>query len=687
MKKKNQTSSKKNQRKNVVSKKKTTSFQKERFLKDKNTGLFIGRLQIHASGSAHLLAQHQGEADLFIAANNTGTALQGDLVAARLVRPRFPSHRFHRAYPEGEVVKVLERSQAPIVGTFHRNKNFSTVSADDPRFLHHFLIVGETLGAQSGEKVVIVLESWKHRSDQPKAKMIEVLGRASLPEVAILALIRKHQLPTAFPEPALKEAALYGSKLSPKDLVGREDLRKRSVITIDPPDARDFDDAIEVNATKEGWDVSIHIADVAHYVLPKTALDQEAQHRGNSVYLVDRVLPMLPESLSNGLCSLKPHEDRLAFSVFVSIDKKGKPHHVRFARTVIRSSARLTYPQALELLQHPPKNPLAQHVHTAWKCASLLRQRRFEHGALNLDMPEIKVILDKQGVPLKLERIENDISHQLIEEFMLLANELVARHLTHRKQATLYRAHEKPDPEKLKEYRELVISYGMKVGDLTHRQELQRFLNELQGKAFENALKIGLLRSLKRAHYTPEVLGHYGLQKKDYLHFTSPIRRYADLVAHRSLARELGLTKSGPASHDLHKLGDHISNTERTASEAERESIRLKKLDYLEAQQHPKKKRPFKAQVIEANSYGLFVELPDLLISGLVPVASMKEDIYFFDARRARLVGKRTKRSYRAGDILQVVVEKVDRWKQQVDFCLYQHAGGRDRLKAESGRR
>lgn len=672
MKKKNHTFPKKDSQKPrpLTSKNKKDFSNKRPFEKDRNTGLFIGRIQVHASGSAHLIAQKKEEADLFIAADNMGTALHGDLVAARLVRPSGYPHRFRTTRPEGEVVKIVERSQAPMVGTFHCAKNFSTVVADDPRFVHHFLILGETLGAKPGEKVVIVLESWNHRQDQPRAKIIEVLGAATLPEVPMLSIIRKHQLPTAFPQQVLKEAAHYGSKLSIKDLEGREDLRKRSVMTIDPPDARDFDDAIEVVATKDGWDVSIHIADVAHYVLPKTALDEEAQRRGNSVYLVDRVIPMLPESLSNGLCSLRPQEDRLAFSVFATIDGKGKPHRVRFARTVIRSAARLTYPQALELLQHPPKNSIAQQVHTAWKCASLLRKQRFEQGALDLDMPEIKVVLDKQGTPIKLERIENDISHQLIEEFMLLANELVARHLTHQSQATLYRVHEKPDPERLADYRELVASYGIKVGDLTHRKELQQFLHRLQGEAFGDALKIGLLRSLKRARYTPEPLGHYGLQKKDYLHFTSPIRRYADLVTHRSLARQLGWTKSGPSSRDLAVLGDHISNTERTASDAERESIRLKKLDYFEAQQHPKKKKHFKAQVIEASNYGLFVELPEMLISGLVPISTMSDDIYFFDATRSRLVGKRTRRSYCAGDSLQVFVEKVDRWKQQVDFRI-----------------
>lgn len=311
---------------------------------------------------------------------------------------------------------------------------------------------------------------------------------------------------------------------------------------------------------------------------------------------------------------------------------------------------------------------IVEQVHTAWECASLLRRQRFEKGSLELDMPEIKVTLDEKGHPIKLERVENDIAHQLIEEFMLLANELVARHLTQHRQATLYRVHEKPDPEKLQEYRELVTSYGMRVGDLTHRQELQKFLNGLRGKPFSDALKIGLLKSLKRARYAPEPLGHYGLQKKDYAHFTSPIRRYADLITHRALARQLGLTKSGPASRDLSALGDHISTTERVAADAEKESIRLKKLDYFETQQQHRKK--FRAIVIEARNYGLFVELPDVLISGLVPISSIEDDYYLFDAARSRLVGRRTKRVYRAGDSIDVVIAKVDRWKQQVDFCI-----------------
>jgi ribonuclease R len=392
------------------------------------------------------------------------------------------------------------------------------------------------------------------------------------PGVDILAIIRKHQLPTEFPSAVLTQAAGFAGTVCEEDLYGREDLRDRFVLSIDPDDARDFDDAIEVQRSSSGWDVAIHIADVSHYVKPHSALDREAYHRGNSVYLVDRVIPMLPENLSNGLCSLRPNEDRLAFSVFASINRSGIIKNVRFARTIIRSKARLTYREALQILEQSPRDLLGERIHTAWECSSLLRQLRFQHGSLELDMPEVKVRLDREGKVQRLELVENDISHQLIEELMLLANELVARHLKLAKQPLLYRVHEKPDTEKLNEFRELVGTYQVAVGDLTHRRELQKFLHNLQGKPYEHALKIGLLKSLKRARYSPDPLGHYGLQKKDYAHFTSPIRRYADLVVHRALARQLSSNVRGPSSKNLMTVGDHISTTERTAADAEKAS-------------------------------------------------------------------------------------------------------------------
>jgi len=403
-------------------------------------------------------------------------------------------------------------------------------------------------------------------------------------------------------------------------------------------------------------------------VQPKNALDREAYSRGNSVYLADRVIPMLPEALSNGICSLKPREDRLTFSVFAEINHKGKVVSTRFAKTVICSAMRYTYKEAFAILQKPPKDKMAEKVHVAWELSSLLRSNRFAAGSLDLDFPEVKVRLDANGKPTQLERIENDISHQLIEELMLLANEQVARELMRHRQPAIYRVHEKPEPDRIAEFRETAISQGMRCGDLSLRPELQKLLRASVGKPQEYAIKIGLLKSLKRARYAAEPLGHFGLHKSDYTHFTSPIRRYADLVVHRSLERHLGLTKRGPDSTALGNISAHISTTERTAAEAEKESVKLKKMEFFQAHLTHKKGTVFKARILDVRNYGLLVELPDCLLSGLVHVSSLDGDFYMLDTVRRRLVGRRSGKTYQIGDEMDVLVAKVDFSKQQVDF-------------------
>ena len=639
--------------------------------------LFTGRLQIHAGGSGHVLGE-AGAGDLFIAPENLGTALNGDLVVARLIRQARDHGRPRRdGRKEGRILRVVERCGTPIVGTLQKTRNFLHVVADDPRFPRNLYVPSDG-GAKPGDKVVARLDSWENSHVNPEGSVVEVLGPAGAPGVDMLSVIRKHNLPRDFPAEVVAEAERFGSVIRDSDLEGREDLRGRPVITIDPDDARDFDDAIEVTRIRDGWGVAVHIADVSHYVRPGSDLDREARKRGNSVYLADRVLPMLPESLSNGLCSLRPDEDRLAFSVFATVSPDGSVRNVRFARTVIRSSARLTYRQALGHLQSPPKDEVSRRVHEAWECSSVLRKRRFAAGALDLEMPEVKVWLDGEGCPVRLELVENDISHQLIEELMLLSNEQVARYLKRRQRPNVYRIHEKPDPEKLDEYRELAATYGVRAGDLGHRPELQKLLDGLKGKPYAGALRIGLLKSLKRARYAPEPVGHYGLHKSDYSHFTSPIRRYADLLTHRSLAKDLDPREPGPASSELATLCEHISTTERAAADAEKESVRLKKLEYFSrlAEKGDGPAPTFEARVVEARNYGLMVELPESLITGLVPVSSMGDDFYIFDATRSRLVGRNSRRVYRAGDMLRVQVARVDTFKQQIDFRIASERGG-----------
>jgi ribonuclease R len=415
-------------------------------------------------------------------------------------------------------------------------------------------------------------------------------------------------------------------------------------------------------------------------VEPGSPLDREARRRGNSVYLPDRVIPMLPERLSNGVCSLNPGVDRLTHSVFIHFDKHGTAKSARFAHSVIRSAHRLTYKRAYAILTAAPGDQLGERLYLAWELAALLRKRRFEHGALDLDFPEVKVWVDKEGHPVKLERVENDKSHQLIEEFMLAANEAVARELKKRAIPTIYRIHENPDPEKLAEYREFVLGFNYRVGDVTHRAELQRLLAAIRGKPEEQALKVALLKSLKRARYSPQPLGHYGLAKANYLHFTSPIRRYADLVVHRALGRDPAGARGRPArsasaAHhpgmaEIASIAEHISVTERTAADAEVDSIQMKKLEFFQRQLDARNPQIFRATIIDVRNYGLMVELPDALVTGLVHVSSLMDDFYLFDSARRQLIGRRSRKRFSVGDELSVFVVRVDAFKRQVDFAI-----------------
>ncbi len=647
---------------------------KDRYIIPKDADLFTGTIQFHASGTAHVLNETAGQPDLYISGENTFTAMHGDRVVARIdpARPAPPPRRGETAQParlEGRVIRILERVNDTVVGTLQKTKNFFYVVADDPRFIHNLYVPAPTieLHADIGDKVVARLDTWVSRHVNPEGHLVEVLGPPDRPGVDILAIIKKHRLPTQFPPEVLREAEGISPQIDPAEAARREDLRGRFIMTIDPDDAKDFDDAIEVERTENGWRASIHIADVSHYVRPKGVLDREAHARGNSVYLADRVIPMLPEALSNGICSLRPHEDRLTFSVFAEITREGKIHSARFARTIIRSAARLTYREAFAHLQKPAHDEVTRRLHTAWELSSFLRRKRFAHGSLDLDFPEVKVWLDEMGKPVRLEKIENDISHQLIEELMLLANEVVGRELKNRRQPTVYRVHEKPDAEKLVEFREVAAANGLKCGDLSNRPELQRLLAQSKGKPQEYAIKLALLKSLKRARYAPEPLGHFGLNKNDYAHFTSPIRRYADLVVHRSLERLLG-GKQGPESTALGATAEHISATERVAQEAERDSTKLKKLEYFNNQVSKRTGQTFQARILDVRNYGLFVELPEYLLSGLIHVSALEGDFYILDTARGCLTGRRSRRTYRVGDEIEVAVAKVDFFKQQVDF-------------------
>ncbi|MEP6602732.1 MAG: ribonuclease R [Spartobacteria bacterium] len=652
---------------------------KDRYILPSDADLITGTLSIHQSGFGFLNTEKAGSQDLFIAGENTGTAMNGDRVVARVIREAAPGRSKDRHLrAEGRVIRILERAHDTMVGTLQNSRNFFYVVPDDPRLVHN-VYVQAAAKAKIGDKVVVRLEAWESRHVNPEGEIVEVLGRADDPGVDVLSIVRNYHLPTEFPKAVLAEANNIPETVEAKAIVGREDLRSKFIVTIDPDDARDFDDAINVDKIdNQTWELGVHIADVAAYVTPNSALDREARKRGNSVYLPDRVIPMLPERLSNGVCSLKPDVDRLTHSVFIQFDKSGCAKNARFARTVIRSAKRLTYKEAYAILKAPPRDKLGERLHAAWELAALLRRKRFENGSLELDFPEVKVRVDDKGRPIRLERIENDESHQLVEEFMLAANEAVASELKKRNIPTVYRVHEDPDPEKLGEYRELVLSYNYKVGDMSQRREVQRFLASIRGKPEEQALKIGFLKSLKRARYLPQPLGHYGLAKNNYLHFTSPIRRYADLIAHRSLAKWHRHPADDRSKHrleadatgELAALAQHISDTERNAAEAEIEAVKMKKLEFFERQLQERDPQIFAAVIVDVRNYGLLIELPDVVLSGLVHVSSLTDDFYVFDATQRRLLGRQSRKRFSVGDQLRVFVARVDRFKRQIDFAI-----------------
>jgi ribonuclease R len=411
------------------------------------------------------------------------------------------------------------------------------------------------------------------------------------------------------------------------------------------------------------WQLWVHIADVSHYVLPGSALDVEARKRGNSTYLVDRVIPMLPEALSNELCSLKPNVDRLTKCVEFVLSKEGHVVSSKFYAAVIRSQRRFTYKEAFAVIQVPPNNPTEQMLHDAHAMAQKIRRLRFKNGSLDLDFPENKIRLDEHGKVIRIERIENDVSHQLIEEYMLLANEAVADRLMGLNRPSVYRVHESPKEKRLNDYREDVLSHRVPCGNLTHRPEVQKLLTTLGTLPIGPALKIGFLRSLMRARYAVEPLGHYGLAKTKYTHFTSPIRRYADLVVHRSLFDKVEL-QVGIAK----QIADHISTTEKNSSDAERDSKEVKLYAYLRAQLVSKKPQPYAALVTDVRNFGFFVDVPDLGLSGVVPLSAIPDDFYIFDPSTRQLTGRHNRRVIRLGDNVLVQIYKVDSLKKQVDF-------------------
>ena len=656
-----------------------------------------GTLKFHPKGHAFFFPDATDEANLasgldLVALNrvhiprrDTGTALDGDrvLVSIQKPSPKRPFRTRSEIVPDtpdearGKVEKILGRRSGRLVGVFRKKANFGWIECEDKAIDGRIELVGDTT-AQPGQLVVVDLENWNDPHTSPRGRIIEVLGWPGDPGVDIIGVIHRFGLRTSFPDEVLSCARAVPEEPEPSEIARRKDWRDKLVITIDPADAKDHDDAIWVEKKRDGWTLAVHIADVSHYIKPGSPMDKEAIERGNSTYLVDRVLPMLPVELSNGICSLKPDVDRLTKCALLEISVTGEVTKASFIDAVIHSRAKLSYEQAQAILDDKPapdgsEPQLVPMVREAWKLASVMRRRRFENGALDLEMPEIKIRLDDQGRACAAEPVIHTESHQLVEECMLAANDAVAKVLRERMKPAVYRIHEDPDPSRLMDYTETAKLHGYRPGDLTNRAHIQRLLDESKGSPEEHIIKLGLLKSLKRAAYSADPVGHYGLAKGDYCHFTSPIRRYADLIVHRALQP---LLVNPPQKHDrtpsqadLREISRHISDTERTSAEAEGETKQIKLFEYLQRVAEMHDPHEFDGLITDVRPMGLMVEIPAMGIRGVVKREDLPQGRWRLEAHRGAWVSSDGK-IIQMGMRIPLHVTGLDREKRFVDFSV-----------------
>ncbi len=653
--------------------------------------LVVGILRGNPKGFAFLIPSHPElcEEDVYIPFRDLKGAMHGDKVIARV-----DGH--YRRGLRGEVIRILDRAHKRIVGHLETKKTSpkgrpqNLVIPDNPRIFYDIPISGRnTAGAKSGEAVVVELISYPEEHQTPEGKVVEILGHVDEPGVDIEVVIRKYELPTEFPKRALEIARKVAKPPSKEVVANRLDLRHLPIITIDPEDAKDHDDAVYVERTDSGYRLGVHIADVSNYVKAGTALDQEAYERGTSVYLVDRVIPMIPENLSNDMCSLREGEDRLAMSAILTIDSKGNVTGSKFHNSVIRVRHRMSYSDVWQILSHPQgrlakkNSDIAPSLRLMSECAKKIRKERNDRGALDLDLPEAKVILNEDGSPADVIICERNEAHRIIEDFMIAANEAVARFLHKNALPTLYRIHEPPNPEESGVILDNLAALGYEVDDDAKPKDYQAVLLAARGKPEEILVNKLILRSLQEARYHSANRGHFGLASDCYLHFTSPIRRYPDLLVHRGLKKRLESRRKLKVAGDLTEEGVHCSQRERAAEDAERESIKVKQVKFI----HQKLGEEFDAIITGVHSYGFFTEISRYLIEGLVRVSSLEDDYYNFDERGLRLVGSCTGRTLRLGDKIRVQVIRVDLEALQVDFQLVVEKGKKSKKLPPKPRR
>ena len=675
---------------------KLVRLQKGRYaLKRERRNLVHGMIRILRSGKILFLPRKGDPAaaalgwdteaipELELKPNRLGTALDGDRVAVRVERKAARGRRNIRrdrfsspdAGMKARVEEVTERARSRWLGVFRTGKNKPGRVLGDGVSSPSSIELAEkpAMEVLPGQLVSVEPVTCGEEKKAPRGKIGEGLGYPDEPHVDMEAVIRKYGLSAEFPASVLRELETLPQNPSPGELARRENWTDRTVITIDPASARDFDDAISITATPSGWTLAVHIADVSHFVRPGGALDGEALRRGNSTYLPDRVLPMLPPRLSDDLCSLRPDVVRLTKVCEMKFDQKGKMLRARFADAFIRSKARLTYQEAFAMLKGNDKGEVPSTVREAWNLASILRRNRYAKGALDLDFPEVRAVMDKDGRVTGIITEEYDESHQLIEECMLAANEAVALALKNGNRPTIYRVHEEPDSSKLFEFGQLCKLYGYPVHDIGQRQYLNELMKSIKGSPDEQLLKLALLKSLMRARYDTEPLGHYGLATPNYCHFTSPIRRYADLVVHRSLNPLLanppkGAKGAGSAGR-LEEDAEHISETERISASAEKDANRMKLFEWLEGQCYTEHPEVHEALVTETRHFGVLLEIPRLQIKGLVKPDKLPGGRWVYEAFASRWKNDHGS-VLCAGLRVPVIPVKVDREQQWADFAI-----------------
>ena len=629
--------------------------------------IVTGVVDVTRAGDGFVIAETAGEEDVYVPRRHLGSAVEGDRVAVRVER-HVPGRN-----PEGRLVRVLERAWGQIVGVYHHRRGYGAVVPQEPPLPADVFVPAADKGdAADGDIVLVKIAEWGKTELRPVGAVTSVLGRPGDPGVDVLSIILGQQLPIEFPPAVLREAEKVARRgVRPEDLEGREDFRDTLCFTIDPGDAKDHDDALSVRRTPNGLEIGIHIADVSWYVKEGSVLDREALERGTSVYLVDRVIPMLPEALSSDLCSLVPGQDRLTLSVVLDFDPALKLQDRRIVRGIIRSDRRLAYEEAQGLLDGAPANePDSVAVLAALRdlstVAAGVRRGRQEAGAVDFAIPEAKVILDDDGEPIEIRARERLEAHRIIEDLMILANEIVASLGLAEGLPLIYRIHEDPDPDRIEKLRDLAGFFGYSLPLKEIRPaDLSRLLDQAKGTPHEYLISSVTLRSMKRARYATDNVGHFGLASEAYAHFTSPIRRYPDLVVHRALVRWLKGSQ-GKRPEGLKDVARHSSDMERRAQEAERESVEAKTIRYM--QRHVGDE--FEGTIGGVTSFGLFVVLDGVLAEGLVRLGSLVDDYYTYDADAHAVSGRRTRKRYRLGDRISVQVVRVDTESRTIDLEL-----------------